>query len=112
MNAEQRAALRPRAELQPPPVPLFPFPPQIEGDDGEEVVATDVIKQSGGISNGANGARTTFSAGVQFSISDPAFGKVSPASLRWLCESVAVWAWLLHKDSGLHWSNAYFACIA
>lgn len=47
------------------------------GDDGEEVVAEDVIKQSGGIENGANGPRTTFAAGVQFSISDPAFGRVS-----------------------------------
>ena len=46
------------------------------GDDGEEVVAEDVIKQSGGIENGANGPRTTFAAGVQFSISDPAYGKV------------------------------------
>ncbi|KAI7842109.1 hypothetical protein COHA_004303 [Chlorella ohadii] len=61
-------------------MPSAPQPPlsfKIVGDDGEEVVATDVIKQSGGISNGANGPRTTFSAGVQFSISDPAFGKVT-----------------------------------
>ncbi|PRW45398.1 barwin-like endoglucanase [Chlorella sorokiniana] len=61
-------------------MPSAPQPPlsfKIVGDDGEEVVADDVIKQSGGISNGANGPRTTFSAGVQFSISDPAFGKVT-----------------------------------
>jgi hypothetical protein len=45
---------------------------QIVGDDGEELVAEDVVKQNGGISGGAYGGRVTFSAGVQFGITDPA----------------------------------------
>ena len=84
-----------------PPHLCAPSPlPQIVGDDGEEVVAFDVIKQSGGISNGANGPRTTFSAGVQFSISDPAFGKVSAYStiLAACCIS------LLYLGAGLQFS--------
>ena len=52
-------------------------------DDGEEVVADGVVKQNGGIGHGAYGDRSTFEAGVQFSITDPAFGWVS-AGLFWL----------------------------
>ncbi|EFN54108.1 hypothetical protein CHLNCDRAFT_136257 [Chlorella variabilis] len=58
--------------------PSAPAPPlsfKIVGDDGEEVVAADVVKQNGGISGGANGERATFSSNVQFTITDPAFGK-------------------------------------
>lgn len=51
------------------------------GDDGEEVVAADVVKQNGGISGGANGERATFSSNVQFTITDPAFGKVRPGTV-------------------------------
>ena len=38
-------------------------------------MATDVVKQAGGISAGgdASGARATFAAGLQFRITDPAF---------------------------------------
>lgn len=108
-SSRQHLALALRS--QPPPVPPSPFYlPQIEGDDGEEVVADDVIKQSGGISNGANGARATFSAGVQFSISDPAFGKVSPASWH-----VTVWALATGlcsaKTVGCAGASSCFACV-
>jgi hypothetical protein len=44
---------------------------QIEGDDGEELIASDVVKQAGGISGGAYGSGAVFSAGVQFTITDP-----------------------------------------
>jgi hypothetical protein len=44
------------------------------GQDGETVVAKDVIKQNGGISGGAFGVRATFNSGVQFMITDPAYG--------------------------------------
>ena len=54
-----------------------PSLPQIVGDEGEEVIADNVVKQSGGISGGAYSDRATFAAGVQFSISDPAFNTVS-----------------------------------
>ena len=50
------------------------LPPQIVGDDGEEVVAENVV-DAGGIAGGV-GAAKAFETGVQFSISDPAFGKV------------------------------------
>jgi hypothetical protein len=46
------------------------------GQDGETVVAKDVIKQNGGINGGANGQRSTFNSGVQFTITDPAYGLV------------------------------------
>jgi hypothetical protein len=57
------------------PAPLYVV--QIVGDDGEELTAVDVVKQPGGISGGVDGPRATFSANVQFSITDPAYGAVS-----------------------------------
>ena len=49
-------------------------PSQIVDDGGEAVEAQDVVKQAGGIAGGADGPRATFAAGVQFSITDPAWG--------------------------------------
>lgn len=49
---------------------------QIVGGNGEELTATDVVKQPGGINGGVDGPRSTFSTNVQFTITDPAFGKV------------------------------------
>ena len=34
-----------------------------------------MVKQAGGIGGGADGPRATFAAGVQFAITDPAWGK-------------------------------------
>lgn len=62
------------------PAATYPAPfyvVQIVGDDGEELTAVDVVKQPGGISGGVDGPRATFSANVQFSITDPAYGAVS-----------------------------------
>ena len=52
------------------------------GDDGEELVAPDVVKQAGGISGGAYGSRAVFSAGVQFTITDPAVQVCGAAAHR------------------------------
>ncbi|KAL4427349.1 hypothetical protein ABPG77_003258, partial [Micractinium sp. CCAP 211/92] len=50
----------------------------ITSDGGQSVEADQVITQSGGISSGsgASGPRATFATGVQFTITDPAYGKV------------------------------------
>lgn len=51
---------------------------QITSDGGQSVEADQVITQSGGIASGsgASGPRATFATGVQFTITDPAYGKV------------------------------------
>jgi hypothetical protein len=49
---------------------------QIVDQGGEALVANNVIKANGGISGGAFGVRATFNSGVQFTITDPAYGLV------------------------------------
>jgi hypothetical protein len=70
----------------------YPSLPQIVGDDGEEVIAENVVKQSGGISGGAYSDRATFAAGVQFSISDPAYNTVGSRVLWALEQTSSCWA--------------------
>ncbi|KAL4440265.1 hypothetical protein ABPG75_003266 [Micractinium tetrahymenae] len=61
-----------------PSAPPAPLSFRITSDGGQVVEADDVITQSGGIASGAgaSGSHPTFATGVQFSITDPAYGKV------------------------------------
>ncbi|GAB4819908.1 hypothetical protein N2152v2_006954 [Parachlorella kessleri] len=57
-------------ELGQSPSPPLDF--KFQCDSGEDVVATGVIKQNGGINQGAFAPRLRFDTGVQFTINDPA----------------------------------------